>query len=280
MRSRRSGTPRRFQGQLALITRESFRQNPVLRKYQQAAAARARQVGFEVEAVNLQEYGGDPRKLQRVLLARNMTGLLIGPLPDPAETIGLEWERFTAVAMTFSLKTPRLDRVESDYPAGMRMALEACRERGYLRPAYLSTRKVELRLHDGWRGAYLSAFPPGSAGGDFFLDDPVDGRAAFRKWFRRYRPDVLLGAGSVLAEARAILGATRLHPPPATVQMDLNDLATSQTGVYIGKERQCPPAVDLLVGKLLRNETGVPASPQTVLVPPLWHEGESLPRLG
>ncbi len=280
VQSRRMTASSHFQGTLGFITRASFRENRVLSQYYQYAAERARQLGFKVDAFNLHEYGDDARKLQRVLLARNITGLLIAPLPDPAEQLELDWRHFAAVAMTFSLRSPTLDCVEPNYHAGMRMALEECFRLGYQRPGYVSTRGIEIRQQGWWRGAFLIyGQAPGSRRkpSDFIYDDRLNS-AAFAKWFHRAKPDVLMGARTVLLACLRAGRAAKIFNPREIGLLELNiNRRGPHAGIYTGKDVQCPPAVDLLVAKLLRNESGVPRYPQMVLLPPVWHAGRTLP---
>jgi LacI family transcriptional regulator len=106
--------------------------------------------------------------------------------------------------------------------------------------------------------------------------EPSDA-ATFTQWFRRHRPDALLvpHAQKMIEWLRAI-GA---HVPRDVGVVELQDRPDSGTsGVYYDPGKIGALAVEMLVGLMHRNETGVPDDQHEVMLTGEWREGTTLPR--
>jgi LacI family transcriptional regulator len=106
---------------------------------------------------------------------------------------------------------------------------------------------------------------------------PAD-EASFRAWFERERPDALLAVHA--RPVLAWLGRMGRHAPR---DVGLIDLAGDHpemefAGVYTDPASLGALAVEMLVGLLHRNETGVPGDQHETLLTGQWRDGRTLPK--
>ncbi|HEX2854076.1 MAG TPA: LacI family DNA-binding transcriptional regulator [Opitutaceae bacterium] len=243
------------------------------------AVARAKEFGFKLEHFWLAEPGMTPARFSDILVTRGVHGLIIGRMPPGQHTLDLSWETFSSVALGMTLRTPRLHHVTENHFDTSWQAIQQCRERGYERVGFVFSEADDSpRVGDRWLGAYMLQqlkFPaasrlPACPG------VPTDG-ATFTEWFRRERPDALVvtHAAPVIEWLRA-LGR---EVPRDVGLVELQDKPESgASGVYYDPAKIGALAVEMLVGLLHRNETGVPEDQHEVMLTGEWREGMTLPR--
>jgi len=242
------------------------------------AVARARDFGYRLEPFWCREPGVSPRRFCDILSNRGITGMIIGRLPPGQRALDLEWDRFSSVALGMTLREPRLHHVTENHFSTVSQAMQRCLERGYRRIGFVfSEANDSPRVGDRWLGAYLRqqlAYPakdrlavcPG---------DPADA-ATFSTWVRRERPDAILAT-----HGRHILGwlqDLKLRVPRDVGVVDLENRPESTcAGIHYDPAKVGALAVEMLVGLMHRNETGVPADPHEVLLTGQWRDGTTLP---
>jgi LacI family transcriptional regulator len=242
------------------------------------AVARAKEFGYKLEHFWLAEPGMTPARFGDILVTRGVHGLIIGRMPPGQHALELAWERFSVVALGMTLRSPLLHHVTENHFDTAWHAMQQCLERGYRRVGFVfSEANDSPRVGDRWVGAYLLQqlkFPaadrlplcPGA---------PTDA-ATFAAWFRRVRPDALLAthAQPVLTWLRAL----RCDVPREVGLVELEDHPElGATGLYYDPAKIGALAVEMLVGLLHRNETGVPQVQHEVMLTGEWREGNTLP---
>ncbi|MBE2213295.1 MAG: LacI family DNA-binding transcriptional regulator [Opitutaceae bacterium] len=243
------------------------------------AAARARDFGYRLEPFWCREPGISPRRFCDILTARGITGMIVGRLPPGLHTLELEWGRFSCVALGMTMREPRLHHVTENHFSTVSQAMQRCFERGYRRVGFVfSEANDSPRVGDRWLGAYLRhqlALPekdrlPVCPG------DPADS-TTFAAWFRRTRPDAILATHHrPVLEWLQRLGA---GVPEEVGVVDLENRPESPcAGIHYDPAKVGALAVEMLVGLMHRNETGVPADPHEVLLTGHWRDGNTLPR--
>lgn len=242
------------------------------------AQARARDFGYRLEDFWLAEPGMTPGRFADILSARSINGLIIGRLPPGQSSLALDWTRFSCVALGMTLRSPVLHHVTENHFSTARQAMVRCAERGYRRPGFVfSGANDSPRVGDRWLGAFLceqqhwpaaDRLPPCPA-------VPADAES-FAKWFRKTRPDAL-----VATHARPVLawlGGMGVAVPRDVGLIDLEgDPALDCAGVRYDPAKIGALGVEMLLGMLHRNETGVPADQHEILLTGVWHEGSTLP---
>lgn len=282
MQSRRSGKPVKHAA-LAYVTnyptrygwRPEHHDRP---DFFPGAADRARDFGYKLEHFWLAEPGMTPRRFCDMLSARGINGLIIGRLPPGQNSLELEWQRFSAVALGMTLRSPILYHITENHFDTVWQAMERCRERGYERPGFLfSDVNDSPRVGDRWLGAYLTQqlhLPPRDRL-PICPGNPTT-QETFRKWFLRHKPDALLVNNPSLL--LRWLNDLHLQVPRNVGVVALEHRRELEcTGIYYDPAKIGGLAVEMLVGLMHRNETGVPLIQHEILLTGEWRENCMLP---
>ena len=243
------------------------------------AANRARDFGYELDHFWLAEPGMTPVRFCDILTVRGIHGLIVGRLPPGQYALELAWERFSCVALGMTLRSPLLHHVTENHFDTAWQGMAQCLERGYRRVGFVfSEANDSPRVGDRWLSAYLCQqlrFP---------LADrlipcsqiPAD-EATFAAWFRQERPDALL-----VNHARPVLEWLRNLGQKVPRDVGIIELEDHPklgcAGVYYDPAKIGALAVEMLVGLMHRNETGVPEDQHEILLSGEWREGYTLPR--
>lgn len=277
MRRSRSGL---FRGTLAAV----FFEQPAMPSYSQSfsqslvagATARAAELGFKLETLSVNARITVER-LNTVLQARGIRGLLLLPAWDPPDFSQLRWERYAGVYADYGISRPALHCVCPDHFRALSAVLERLLELGYRRPGLAMIAHHDERLQHRWEGAFLAfqrraaavrPVPP--------LVLPEITREKFCHWFRRHRPDVVLGHDCDILTWMRACGANipRTHgffclnsaiPPPGRCA------GLDQQPHLIGAR-----AIDIVVAQLHRNEYGPPAFADLTTIPARWVDGPTI----
>ena len=243
------------------------------------AVERARDFGYKLEHFWLAEPGMTPHRFCDILSARGINGLIVGRLPPGQQAMELAWSRFSCVALGLTLRAPLLHHVTENHFDAAWQGMQRCRERGYRRVGFVfSEANDSPRVGNRWLGAFLAEqqqfpradrLPPCPA-------VPADERS-FRDWFERVRPDALLANHS-----RPVLAWLECMGRRVPRDVGLIDLAGDHpelecAGVYYDPAKLGALAVEMLVGLLHRNETGVPDDQHEILLTGEWRDGRTLP---
>jgi LacI family transcriptional regulator len=269
-------------GTLAYLTAfdppDAWRSVPVWRRYFSGAQRRAAELGYSMEEFSMRAPGLTSKRIGRVLQARGISGVIVAPLPEGTHELDLQWEPFCAVAIGLSLWSPRQHAIVHHHLASMVTALQAVRARGYRRIALVLEPNHDLRVQHHWSAAFLAEQRRTGARGSLIFDQ-LDRSAAFVAWFRRHRPDVILGDNLVAARILDAAGY-RIPRDCAFVVLNLAGHERGFAGINQLSEAIGVSAVSRLVGALRQNDFGVPDLPEVTLVPGQWVDGASLPQKG
>jgi hypothetical protein len=99
--------------------------------------------------------------------------------------------------------------------------------------------------------------------------------AVLRPWLKKQRPDVIIvSKHGMIAPIRKLLGAA--GAAMSFVVISIEESLGTASGVDPGHEMVAANAVDLVIGQMLRNETGIPEHPKELLFAGHWVEGSTL----
>lgn len=243
------------------------------------AVKRAAELGYNLEDFWLAEPGMNPARFCDILFARNIHGLIIGRLPPGQNSLQLEWNRFSCVALGMTLRSPVLHHVTENHFDTVWQAMQRCLDRGYRRVGFVfSEANDSPRVGDRWLGAYLRQQLSFPAKDRLPVCPPIPASEAdFVRWFRRHRPDVLIAT-----HARPVLRwleRLKVAVPGDVGLIHLEGLTVGEcAGVQYDPVQIGALAVEMLIGLLHRNEAGVPTANQhEVLLTGEWREGRTLP---
>jgi DNA-binding LacI/PurR family transcriptional regulator len=253
------------------------RRNNWVGRIAEGARARAAELGFGFDLLNLSDYAGSPDRLERVLLSRGVEGLLLLPLRTPkvCDEV-LAWNQFSVVSTSYSVISPEFCRVVSDQFNNMMLLCRELTARGYRRIGLDITYEMEQRVRHNftaalaWHNAY---------GGTEIVQplvtppDNIDDRSLLIKWLEEERPDVIV-TPEIDRLKETVLEIYRGKPPPfayALVDVAFNrrDGGIDERGDWIGRT-----AADLISGMIMRGEKGVPEVTRNMLIQGAFVPGE------
>ncbi|MEO6246061.1 MAG: LacI family DNA-binding transcriptional regulator [Opitutaceae bacterium] len=240
------------------------------------ADARAIELGFKVEKFSVGHAGISVQRLDSILQSRGIHGVILLPAWSEPDLTNLDWSRFAGVYTDYIIERPALHAVCSDHYRSMLAALQRLVALGYRRPGLFLHRHHDERLQYRW-GAAFRTFQENNP-------DPAPiptlilntfNQAEFSKWFRKHKPDVVLGhhtdaigwmeeCGAKLPATHGFLALNILMKTRPCAGLDL------QPRILGGR------ATELLIAQLQRNETGIPEWPSTTTIPARWVDGPTL----
>jgi len=237
---------------------------------------RAFDLGFGLECLTVGANFLSMRRLHSILRSRGIMGIVLLPAWDDPEFSQLDWSKYSGVYTDYLIEHPALNSVCLDHHRSMMSALQHLRALGYRRPGLFLNRQQDERVQHRWESPFLAyqrhhadiePVPP------LVVDDI--GSMEFKRWFRRYRPDVALGHHSEAISWMRECGAQ----VPETHGFFCLNLAMSRepcAGLDQRPHLLGAIAAEIVIAQLQRNEFGIPAHPSLTTLPAVWVDGVTL----
>lgn len=244
-----------------------------VRRLLRGARARAERLGYQLDVIDAGIFANRAASLTRTLLSRGVAGVLLAPTVDPASYSGLlDWSRFAAVAMTYSIVEPHVHRVVTHHFDNAVRTFALLEKRGLKRVGLAMTRDMEFRTNHSYSGAYYRAVRlRDSESIPIILLDDCDQRGIC-SWFEDHRLDavVVANAHQVRDFVLPALGK-RVCAKTVFVTLDYEQEA-GVSGMDQLFETIGSHAIDALVAQIHRSERGLPIDPTITMVEGRWIE--------
>jgi LacI family transcriptional regulator len=241
--------------------------------------ARAVDLGFKLEEFVVGKEGMTVTRLDSILQSRGIHGVLLLPSWYAPDWLELDWSRYAAVYTDYVIERPPLHCVCCNHYRSMVSLLAMLHERGYCRPGLFLERGRDERTQRRFSAAFRSHQENESGVGQVPLLILETGRhrEAFVEWFRRYKPDVVIGH---FIEAIDWMESADAAVPGTAGFVNLNLVNPSRPCAGLDQQPRelGARAAELLIAQLQRNERGVPAWPTTTTIPARWVEGPTVRR--
>jgi LacI family transcriptional regulator len=245
--------------------------------YWKGAKATARWYGYTLEEFACNDEFTLAR-LERVLLARNVRGILIPPQHYiPPTWSRFAWHRFSVVRFGHTILYPRVPVVTSDQTTNSIMALTKIRALGYPRVGFVTTQGVRTRFKAGFLMAQLDLKPDEqlpllllATGGN-----PGEDQPKLEWWLKKNKPDAIL---TELAAVPAMLKNAGYRVPKdiGLATLSIHD-GNVDTGIDQNPEEIGNAAVEMLISLINSSHTGVPKICRELLIEGEWVNGSMLP---
>lgn len=283
--SYRHGTGSVFRGTIGVLLSEPKYHKPAasnsaIRLICDAVKARADELGFRVDFINISEPGMNAKRLAGVLSARGIEALLLAPLPYAGTYMNLPWANFYTVALGYSITSPMFHRACFHQARSTWLHLKELRALGYKRIGFALSLDVDLRTDHNFLGAYLAE--QHHHGNNKFLRPLVSksfGREQFAAWMKREKPDCIIGGGSDVTDLLADLG----YAVPEQVgfsNYSWSTLTPDEAGIDERWGALGSTALELLVELMKNGEHGLPNFPRITVVEGKWQPGRTVRRVG
>jgi len=249
--------------------------SPAFSRYYRGVADRASELGFAVDTFWTKESAMTARRLSNILLARGITGVVVGPLPRGRGHLSLNWEYFSACAMGYSMWRPHLHRSVAHHAHAMSVAVRKLARLGYRRIGFAISPNFDERVDHHWLAHFFwhqhtlekkDVVP--------ILVDDTANMQKFPKWFAQHRPDAVIAAHSCAFEW---LEKLKVDVPGEVgfVHLDVDRELMKFSGIDQRPELIGSATVDLIAGQLNHNERGIPENPRLLMIEPAWVDGST-----
>ncbi len=259
-------------------SKQAWRENRLYQEFFEGAKVCADRHGFGLEEFWLREPGMSAERMSQILYNRNVPGLLIAPLPVSQGHLRLDWEKFSAVTIGYSLARPLLHRAVNHQFRSMRLAMRQLRKVGYKRMGLAMSGSYDNRVDHQWSGSFLAEqvrFEPGDKVPLYLVEDEEWTETNFVKWYRKNQPDVIISQQKEIVKWLSNLNL-KVPQDVGFVHMNCPDNSGEFAGIYQNGRVIGEVAVDFLVAMVQRNERGVPSLAHSVLVEGTWVDGKTI----
>ncbi len=239
------------------------------------AQALAVEQGFSVE---LFVAGGSTmsiRRLDSVLAARGIEGLIVLPSWFQPDLSGLTWSRYAAVYTDFIRTVPRFHTVCMDHYGTMFELLERLQARDYRRPGYVLQGYRGERVQRRQTAAFVEFQEslPAKNRVPLLSTRDLPTKKEFVRWWRRHRPDVVL---THYAEIQDWLEEEAAPEEVGFVLLNSIDqlrpcACLDQQPRLIGEH-----AAQVVINNLLRGVRGIPETYSRTTIGSRWVEGPTV----
>lgn len=241
---------------------------------------RAAELGFKLETFVVGEAGLTVPRLNAILEARGIHGVLLLPSwyrPDWSE---LDWSRYAAVYTDYVIERPPLHCVCCNHYRSITSLLTRLKERGYQRPGLFIDRGRDERTQRRFTAAFRS-FQESEPGIEIvpMLITDVRREDEFAKWFRKHKPDVVLSHFTEVIDWMEHCGA-RVPEKHGFVSLNMLYRTRPCAGMDQQPRELGARAAEHLIAQLQRNERGIPEWPTTTTIMARWVEGPSVRKPG
>lgn len=242
--------------------------------------SRAEPLGYGAEEFYLGRQGLTPARLQGVLRARGVEGIIISPQSSRVIGAQLDYSCFAAATFGYGLQFPALHRASTNMTHGILSAMATLEQRGYRRIGLCITQWIDARADHTYSGALLYYQQKVSRQNRVPLlimpDKITSGMKSFCAWVRKYKPDVIISFDAHVPEWLTGNLGLRIPEDVGFVVHDWTQRMVGWAGIDHCRAHVAAAAVDLISTQLFHNERGVPAVPRQILIPPAWVEGGSI----
>jgi LacI family transcriptional regulator len=282
----RAGRTARFQAKLALINAhrdpKAFRTHATIPAYVQGCERRGLQLGYAFDHFWLHDPKLKAESLIRILRTRGIKGIILVGLMDqnqlPPHLLPV-WSEFPCVVTGVRTRAPALSFSCVDHHDLVIQAFERALALGYQRPALVVEERIDRLVEGRFSGAMLTAqqgLPPARRVPAFRqIERAKTDRKPFVAWFNRHQPDVLLSLYNVVFPWLKELGR-RVPQDVGVIQLEWRESHPEVAGMSQHNDAVGEAAVDMVVGQIHRNESGIPAYPRATLIGASWVDGSSV----
>jgi DNA-binding LacI/PurR family transcriptional regulator len=242
------------------------------------AETRATELGFKVEKFSANREGLSVHRLDSILQSRGIHGVILLPAWDEPDLSKLDWTQYAGIYTDYMIERPALHSVCSDHYRSLIAALQRLAALGYRRPGIFLVKHHDDRLQRRWEAAFrvfleshseIERVPP-------LISETVT-REGFTTWFKRYKPDVVLGHNTEAMDWMEGAGA-KLPDSHGFVCLNIHTTPRPCAGLDLQPRILGARGAELLIAQLQRNETGIPDWPVTTTLPARWVDGPSVRR--
>jgi DNA-binding LacI/PurR family transcriptional regulator len=222
-----------------------------------------------------------PARLNTILNARGITGVLLSTFEIDIEQLDLDWAQFCAVKIECLHLSPHLDAVSNDQLQAARLAMQRLRRLGYRRIGLATAREDQTRLAESFGMGVLveqASLPEAECVPSLIFglaDVPMLPRLV-PAWMREHRVDAIISNWNELFDVFATAGI-RLPDDIAFASLDVPPSMPHVAGVVQNHRLVGQRAMEQLAIMSDAYQRGVPEAQTVTYVPGYWQDGVTAP---
>lgn len=233
-----------------------------LHQMEEAIRVHLRSQGYHLICCYHGETDGTPARIERMLQARGIRGLLLAPLIQlPHRHLKWKWDSFSVVILGSGLWRPEFNRVRFNHAEEMGILLHHLHHRGFRRIGLVTDRLVDNRSQRAVSGGFFSRIPPALRAANPLFESDGEDRSAFLAWLKSFAPECLIVHS---ARVPGWLHGMRKAPPMVLTATNLGPAGQSIAGIHQDYNLLGKMGAEQLMGQLLLNRTGIPDVPVKV----------------
>jgi LacI family transcriptional regulator len=170
------------------------RVRPYAKLVMSGVLARAAELGYALEVINLDDPPLSPRRLEEILLSRGVEGVILLPNVPTDLRECLNWSKFSVVATTLSVLQPRFNTVVPNQLSNMIRLCEALAAAGRERIGIITERSHDRRVSHRFTLGYLAHTMFGSAPliPPLLVEEFAMAQEKPLKWIIEHKPQVIV----------------------------------------------------------------------------------------
>ncbi|XHR31010.1 MAG: LacI family DNA-binding transcriptional regulator [Chthoniobacteraceae bacterium] len=279
----RSGRPPQDKGCIALVVDAESEKNlhSQLETYKcqyNGMVRRAEELGFHTECFFLKASGMTPKRLNQILNARGITGLILTPPRRPGtDVLQMEWEHFATATIAYEWPAPAIDRVTTHHRHNVQFAFQNLAARGYRKIGMSIPPDATNGVDSSWKAGFLlwqdKQSPKQRV--PLFIGKPgITPIAIFQEWLKKWALDAII---CLIGHEKEWLDELGLRTPDDIGMVCVNrPLNSTFSGIEENHEEIGAAVVDLVAAQITRNEYGLPRHPKLILIEGTWVQGETI----
>lgn len=265
--------------------------------YWRGAQKTAEKLGFRLEEFIISK-DMPLSRIEKILLTRNICGVLIPPHRFSIPWEDLIWKHFSVVRFGRTVEIP-FHTVLADMVGNAMLAFEKIRGKGYQRIGFIGDTRHKAWIAGAgalWAQQYVPArnrVPPLLISGKDLLEDqrndsqrplpasfvwyrsPEEYQKIVVAWLKKYEPDAIYTDQAQLPETLKKAGY-RMPEDVALAATTVLDCPID-AGIYSHPEEIGRAAMLLLISLIHDNDCGVPSLFRQIAIPGRWVDGTALP---
>jgi len=280
----KSNSQGRFESVIGLLnaygSEECLKKDNYTAKLIAGAVERAEKLGYSIDLLNLGETGMSPRRIDQIIAARGIRGVLIPPEPTPLFETKLDWSQIASVATTTTAQPLNLHRVLPHNFENIRLLLDRIIEKGHRRVGLITWDDLEKRQMSAAGSIYglyahiEKRIEPLDVHHWNWKEPESEKQSRIKAWIEQNQPEVILGFGSYCIDT--IAEATGMQVPADLSFVSYGDSEPHLSRIGQDARKIGAAAIDLLSAQIQRGDTGLPETPKTTLIEGHFVEGNTL----
>jgi DNA-binding LacI/PurR family transcriptional regulator len=223
-----------------------------------------------------------PARLNTILSARGITGVLLSTFEIDIEQLDLDWNQFCAVKIECLHLTPHLDAISNDQLQVARLAMRQLRKLGYRRIGLATAREDQTRLAESFGMGVLveqASLPEAERVTPLFfsLAEVPQLPRLIPEWMRANQVDVIISNWMELFDTFATAGI-RLPEDVAFACLDVPPSMPHVAGVVQNHRLVGLRAMEQLAIMTDAYQRGIPEAQTITYIPGYWKDGVTAPQ--